>query len=251
MFQFECYVISLARTPHKLKAFVEENAATGLSFKHFEAVDGTTLEWNECVSNGLIREGAQGYRSGTLGTASSHRALWQRAVSARTPVLIFEDDVYCRRDILAQLERVTGRLPPWDILMLGYNTDSVLEVEVLPSCSFGGFFSIPYPSAKDLAAFVEERSDVTVLPLKNAFGMCSYLISPQGAEKLLANVFPLDNKELIVPYARYLRAGADRAQCRTLDMNVNTLYRHIAAYAVVPPLALPPNDKATSTTFKR
>jgi len=243
MFPFECYVISLARTPHKLKAFIEQNAATGLSFGHFEAVDGATLEWSECVSNGLIRQHARGYRTGSLGSASSHRALWRRAVEARTPVLIFEDDVYCRHDILVQLERVLGLLPNWDILLLGYNTDSVLEVGVTPSCSYGGFFSQRYPSPKDLEEFARESSEVGVLPLKNAFGLCAYVVSPGGAENLLANVFPLDNRELIVPYVRFIHGG-DRSQCRTLDMNVNTLYRHIAAYAVVPPLALAPNDKA-------
>jgi glycosyl transferase, family 25 len=250
MFPFECYVISLARTPNKLKAFIEENAATGLSFRHFEAVDGAALEWSECVSNGLIRQNARGYRRGTLGTASSHRALWRRAVTERVPVLVFEDDVCCRHDILMQLERVSRIISNWDILLLGYNTDAVLEVGVTPTCSYGGFFSQPRPSPQDLAEFAGAKHEVTALPLKNAFGMCSYLVSPDGAEKLLAKVFPLDNRELIVPYNRYLGRG-DRAECRTLDMNVNTVYRHIAAYAVVPPLALPPNDKATSSTFGR
>jgi glycosyl transferase, family 25 len=247
MLPFECYVISLARTPDKLAGFIERNTATGLTFKHFEAVDGTALEWNECVSNGLIRQHARGYRTGSLGSASSHRALWRRAVAARTPVVVFEDDIYCRHDILGQLERVLGLLRNWDILLLGYNTDSVLEVGVTPTCSYGGFFSQRYPSAKDLEEFARERNEVGVLPLKNAFGLCSYAVSPEGAENLLANVFPLDNRELIVPYMRFIHGG-DTSQCRTLDMNVNTLYRHIGAYAVVPPLALAPNDKAAWRT---
>jgi glycosyl transferase, family 25 len=248
MFSFECYVISLARTPHKLTLFTERNAATGLTFRTFEAVDGARLKRGDCIQNGLMRRGAQ-YASGTLGVASSHRELWRRAVAARIPLLVFEDDVYCRRDIAAQLERVVGLLPAtWDIVLLGYNTDAVLEVGVLPSCSFGGFFSKRYPSPEDLAEFVEERSEVAVLPLKNAFGMCSYLVSPEGAEKLLASVFPMDNREVIIPY-EILSSGRDRFRGRTLDTIVNTLYRHIGAYTVVPPLALPPNDKSASSTL--
>jgi glycosyl transferase, family 25 len=247
MLPFESYVISLARTPHKLAMFTERNAATGLSFRTFDAVDGAALERSECIRNGLIRRGAQ-YASGTLGVASSHRALWARAVAARTALLIFEDDVYCRHDMVAQLDRVVGRLPSWDILLLGYNTDAVLEVGVLPSCSFGGFFSKRYPSAEDLADFVRTTDEVAVLPLKNAFGMCSYLVSPEGAEKLLANVFPMDNREVIIPYNK-LSFGTDRFRGRTLDTITNTLYRHIAAYTVVPPLALPPNDRSTSSTL--
>ena len=248
MFPFECYVISLARTPHRLTTFIERNAATGLDFRTFEAVDGKLLDPEECFRNGLIRRGARLYRPGTLGTASSHRALWQRAVSARSPLLIFEDDVHCRHDIVGQLERVHRLLGDWDIVLLGYNTDAVLELEVLPSCSLGGFFSQAYPRAEDLAEFVRQRSEVAVLPLKNAFGMCSYLVSPAGAKKLLAGVFPLDNRELIVPF-NTLISPSERATCRTLDMNVNTLYRRISAYAVLPPLALPANDKSSSVTF--
>jgi glycosyl transferase, family 25 len=247
MFPFECHVISLARTPHKLTTFMERNAATGLNFRAFEAVDGAALERRECIRNGLIRRGAR-YANGTLGVASSHRALWSRAVTARTPLLIFEDDVHCRGDILAQLERVIGLIAGWDIVLLGYNTDAVLEVEVLPSCSFGGFFSKPFPSAQDLADFASARSEVTVLPLKNAFGMCSYLVSPEGAEKLLASVFPMDNREVIIPYNK-LSSGRDRFRGRTLDTITNTLYRHIGAYTVVPPLALPLNDRSSSSTL--
>jgi len=147
---------------------------------------------------------------------------------------------------MEQLERVAGLLPAWDIVMLGYNTDAVLEFGVLPSCSFGGFFSKLYPTPEDLAEFVGTRSEVLVLPLKNAFGMCCYFISPQGAEKLLAEVFPLDNREVIIPY-NALRFGTERFRCRTFDSNVNTQFRHIGAFAVVPPLVLTPNDKSTST----
>lgn len=247
MLTFECYVISLARTPERLAEFTERNAATGLTFRTFAAIDGATLDRDACIANGLIRSGAQHYTNGTLGAASSHRALWSHAVAARTPLLIFEDDVHCRHDILVQLERVTARLPEWDILLLGYNTDAVLQIKLLPYCSLGGFFSKPYPSQKDLADFVRVQNDVGVYPLKNAFGMCSYLVSPQGAEKLLEKVFPLDNRDVRIPYNELLY-GRTRFACVTLDMNVNTVYRHIRAHAVVPPLALPPNDKTTSST---
>lgn len=248
MFPFDCYVISLARAPHKLASFIERNSGTGLNFRAFEAVDGALLEPRECFRDGLIRRGARSYARGTLGVAASHRALWQRAVAGRTPLLIFEDDVHCRSDILVQLERAVGLLSNWDILLLGYNTDAVLEFDMLPWCSFGGFFSQLYPTPENLAEFTRTRSEVRVFRLKNAFGMCSYLVSPEGAEKLLAEVFPLDNREVTIPYNRFLY-GTERFLCRTFDMNVNSLYRRIGAYTVVPPLALSPNDKSTSSTI--
>ena len=67
-----------------------------------------------------------------------------------------------------------------------------LNSRCCPSRSFGGFFSPPNPTPENLVEFARTRSEVAVLRLMNEFGMCSYLVSPEGAEKLLAEVFPLD-----------------------------------------------------------
>jgi hypothetical protein len=82
--------------------------------------------------------------------------------------------------------------------------------------------------------------------LNSAFGLCSYLVSPQGARKLLA-LFPLDNRPVRIPGNR-IKFGKEDFPCMTLDMTLNTLYRHMNAYVAIPPLALPPNDQAASST---
>ncbi len=87
---------------------------------------------------------------------------------------------------------------------------------------------------------------VMPMRLNNAFGLCSYLVSPQGARSFLS-LFPLDNRPVRIP-ANRAKFGRDDFRCTTIDMATNTLYPHMSAYVAIPPLALPLNDKSTSST---
>lgn len=246
---YECHVISLAREPEKRAAFLDRNRDTGLTFQIFDAVDGTRLTQTECVSTGLLKEGAVRYTQGALGCAASHRALWQQADATGRNYLIFEDDVYCRRDFAAQLGNFLPELHDWDIVLLGYNTDAVFDVRIFEHADFAGFFSNPRSTQERLRIFAETQNPVTAVRLNNAFGLCAYLISPQGARKLAA-AFPMDNREVFIP-GNKPKYGLDRFYCMSLDMLTNVFYRGINAYAAIPPLAMPLNDPTTSTTDRR
>lgn len=239
-------VISLARTPEKAKAFLDRTTITGLPFEVFQAVDGSKLSTAEALQQGLIAENVELYTPGAIGCAASHRALWQEAHRTNTNLLICEDDVTCRHDIDAQIRAILATPGAWDVILLGYNTNTVLDVKVSAAFDFAGFFSNEYPTAAHLAAFARETTTVLTARLNNAFGLCAYLVSPEGARKLLT-LFPMDNRAVLIPGAK-VKFGFDAFTCSTLDMLTNTLYPHINAYACIPPLALPLNDLKTSAT---
>jgi GR25 family glycosyltransferase involved in LPS biosynthesis len=162
--------------------------------------------------------------------------------------LIFEDDVYCRHDIGRQIEELLSKLHDWDIVLLGYNTNAVLDFRISEYCNFAGFFSNESPSVRQLEAFAKETADPVPVRLNNAFGTCSYVVSPQGARKLLS-LFPMDNRPVRIP-GNKTRHGKETFRCTTVDMIINTLYAQMNAYVTIPPLALPLNDQATSTTLR-
>ena len=242
---YRCYVISLRRYPEKRAEFLERNGHTGLPLEIFEAMDGQTLTLDECVRNGLIEPNIRCMTQGRLGACSSHRALWTEAVSTNSTLLIFEDDVYCRRDIATRIGELLPRLGEWDIVLLGFNADAVLDFQISGQCNFAGFFSNQRLSPQLLEQFTQESGNVACVRLNNAFGLCAYLVSPRGAGKLLT-LFPLRNRRVHIP-GNQVRFGREYFRAITLDTNVNALYRHIAAYVTVPPLALSPNDPATSS----
>jgi GR25 family glycosyltransferase involved in LPS biosynthesis len=249
MVEYECFVINLARQPDKRAAFLQRNGVTGLDFKFFDGIDGNALSDEECVRQGLLKAGAQLYTKGHIGCGASHGALWRHAVATQKNLLIFEDDAYCRHDLEAQLDRVMAGLPGWEIVLLGYNTDAVLDVQVVPHNNFYGFFSTPHPSSQQLDVFAQTTGPTSAFRLNNAFGQAAYMVSPAGAEKLMS-VFPMDNRPLFLPGSKPW-SGRDTFPCVTIDMLTNTLYRDMATYVLIPPLALPLNDPGTSTTRPR
>ena len=90
--------------------------------------------------------------------------------------------------------------------------------------------------------FRESRGPVLVRKLFNAFGSLAYVISPRGAERFVHECFPLCNHNIpIACLQRVVRAFS-------IDCMMNRRYRHWNAFAVFPPLAISPNDKALSDT---
>lgn len=241
-----CYVISLAREAQKRRAFLERNRPTGLQFEVFDAIDGSALTSEESVRRGLVTAEADGYTPGAIGVAASHRERWSKAMASERPLLVFEDDAYIRHDILRQLPRLLSAVPAWDIIMLGFNTDAVLDIRLSANINLAGFSPNRYPSADDLEIFSRETGPVGPVPLNNAMGACGYLIAPSGARKLMS-VFPLDNRTVAIP-GNLSRYGTLAFRCVTFDMMWNTILPVMQAFMAIPPLALPLNNVASSTT---
>ena len=241
----DAYVINLARTPERLAAFLKQNAACGIAFRRFEAADGTAIGEEEAVRINLIKRGTTWRTAATIGVALSHRTLWEATAAEDRPRLVFEDDAYIRTDLPAVLKPALDLLPAWDIVLLGYNTDALVEFNVAGEFDMSGLFTVKHPSATQLQRFVRSRNPAHPFRLRHAFGISAYAISPVGARKLLARCFPMDNRMI------EFKAARNRFRAFSIDSMMNAAYRDIDAYAFVGPLALPLNDWETSTVDVR
>lgn len=235
-------VLSLARTPERLERFRAANAATGIAFEVFPAVDGSTVSTAQAVADGAILAGTRGYKPGGIGNALSHRAIWREAAAASEPTAVFEDDIVLRHDAAARIAAIPAGLPPgWEIVMLGYNTDTLLELKMGGGSDLRGTFSVHNPSEAQLAEFARGVAPVGVFPLNHAFGMGAYLISPAGARALADLCFPMNDRLFYI-------AGMEAwFQPFGIDGMLNAVFRDRAAYACFPPLAWSRNDVASST----
>ncbi len=241
---FDCYVISLARTPERMAAFLGRNGASGIRFRRFEAVDGNALGEDEAIRLGVIKPKTKWNTKGTIGVALSHRNLWDKAIAEKRSLIVFEDDAYIRHDARAALTAAMAGMDDWDIVLLGYNTDSLLEFNVVADMDVSALFTVRYPKPAQLERFAAARDPTRLFGLRHAFGICGYAISPQGAERLRASCFPMDNRMLEFP------ATNKRFPAYSIDGLMNAVYREMAAYACIPPLVLAPNDKSSSTVMK-
>lgn len=237
----DAYVINLARTPERLAQFLKQNSGTGIAFRRFEAADGSAISDEDAVRLKLIKPGTKWNSRGTIGVALSHRNLWEATVAEGKPRLVFEDDAYVREDARTIFAAEVAKLPTWDIVLLGYNTDALVEFKVAGDFEMSALFSEKHPKAEQLARFTRARDPATLFRLRYAFGISGYAISPSGAEKLLARCFPMDNRMLV------FKAAKNQFPAFSIDCMMNAFYAEIDAYLFVGPLVLPLNDWASST----
>lgn len=241
----EAFVINLARTPARLESFLKQNEATGIAFTRFEAADGAAIPEDDAIRRNLIRRGTRWRTPATIGVALSHRMLWEATVAEGRPRLVFEDDVHVREDFATVFGPAVAALEAWDIVLFSYNTDALVEFNVAGDFDMSGLFTVKHPTAAQLARFVRSRNASSLFRLRHAFGISGYAISPAGARKLLARCFPMDNRMI------EFKAAGNRFPAFSIDCMMNTVYRDIAAWAFVGPLALPLNDWETSTVDVR
>ena len=238
--QFYCFVISLKRTPERLQAFREQNANCEINFHHFEAFDGTQLTHSDI--NRLLAPKAIPYKRSLFGNALSHLTLWQRCAEQHKNYVVFEDDAVVRHDAKVRLLSLLGQFEGWDIVLLGSNTDVPLELSIAPGIIYGGGFSAPYPTAKQLSDFAGSTNPVGLHRLNLAMGTCGYVVSPRGSRVLMQACFPLDNREVRYDSLKYsFRSGS-------LDAVMAATYPKLSAYACMAPLVMTANNKAASTT---
>lgn len=241
--QFECFVINLQRQPERLRDFMDRNAATKLDFQVFRAVDGEDTTNTELRAPDFIVPHVNCYTPGQLGLAMSHRKLWERCTTSGKPIIVFEDDAWIRVDFRSVVPAiVSGGLHSWDIIVCGYNLDSALDFELIPGCDARCSFSVQFPTVSHLLSFAGMRGQPALRRLRNAFGTCGYIISPQGARKLTSACFPMNDAPIPIP------ALNARMVAFSLDSMMNGVFRKISAWVCVPPLVLTPNDQNSSST---
>jgi GR25 family glycosyltransferase involved in LPS biosynthesis len=237
------FVVNLKRQPEKYENFLKLNAASGISFERFEASDGAALSDQDIAGMKVMAPGAK-LTKGAIGCGASHFRIWKEIVAANVPALVFEDDAVIRNDLTPSLAALLPALENWDILMLGYNTDSVLDLELARGMNSAMVFTPKYPDAAGEAAFQKSNAAVGAFRLNHCFGTSGYAVSPAGAKKLLRFCFPMDNRPITIP------ALKRSFPAYGLDCMLNDVYKNIEAYACFSPLVLPRNDRAASTVQK-
>ncbi len=234
------YVINLKRQPEKFERFCKANAGSGIAFERFDASDGAGMSEQDAVAMKVIAPDSK-LTKGAIGCGASHFRIWKETVEANTPALVFEDDAVIRNDLNAVLPALLADLENWDILVLGYNTDSILDLEIARGMSSAVVFAPKYPTKETEAAFQKSKAPVAALKLNHCFGTSGYAVSPRGAKKLLKFCFPMDNRPIAIPALKRSFPAFG------LDCMLNDVYKNIEAFACFSPLVLPKNDRAAST----
>jgi GR25 family glycosyltransferase involved in LPS biosynthesis len=232
------YVISLERTPERWRAFEAANQG-GPAYARFDAVDGLKIDRGELMSGGLMSDGLS-YTPGAVGCALSHIAFWRACAAAHGPVTVCEDDAILHPDFQTYAAAAANLQPDFDLILWGWNFNSVLAGELFDGVPFAMGFDEDR-MRQSLGAFRSTSPSPTLLRLNRAFGTLCYTLSPKGAAKLLTLCLPLAPRRVFFPLLNR------ESENTGIDIPMNAAYPQMAAYAAFPPLALTPNETALST----
>ena len=228
-------MISLARTPGRLESFRTDNV--GLEgWSVFPAIDGRTVD---AATRDALGDTAL-WSQGGVGAALSHIALWRLCVSLGTPLTICEDDAVLRRDFSRASAALLGHAPGYDLVVWGWNLDSVMEAELAPGVP-AAVLGDQVALRSAVGPFREQGGAPSLLKLHKALGMACYTLSPAGASALLARALPVRGAGLVLPLMPREIGNV------TFDVTVASLYGQLLAYVAVPPLAVTRNEWSLST----
>lgn len=227
------FVITLERTLERYSSFCKSNP--NVPHEKFSGIDGRALERAKFVRDGLITEAVSDrYSNGTLGGALSHIELWKKCAAGNEPYTVFEDDaVLCRnfRDIVESSTYDDG----WDFIFWGSNLDRAVGVHLVPNVVYGEFKVHEDLFLNGISSYPFREIQPRLYRCSFAVGLVCYSVSPKGARHLLSNAFPIRDYD-----KPYLNFGLDHVVLEELDKCI--------AWYCLPPIAVTPNDRATSTT---
>lgn len=231
-------VINLKRRPDRLSKFMMYNEHVKQYINIFEAIDGNDIDLNKLEEQNLIKGPFKTMNKYIIANGLSQRQLWLKCIELNENCIIFEDDAIIRKDFILQYNKLINNCPDFDILYFGYNFDSIIHFEFLDSmmklkCVF---------DKKDvnLNNFSSLTTSIQPFRTKNNFGVPGYVISPNGAKKLLQLCFPMQERKI------YIESLKRQTTTYTLDIIINYFYDKINPYICFPPLVITPNDKSDS-----
>lgn len=240
---FPIHVINLVRAPERKEAFLRNNAHLPCNF--FPAFDGDALEPAVLNSPALFRHPLPFPGLGAFGCALSHFALWKLALRLNQPITIAEDDVLFREDFVEASAKVVALLPEdWDLVYWSWNFDAPLAVRLIGDRAPAVMAFDQRSVVAQIDAFRQSRRPSTVLRLDKCYGTPAYAITPRGAQKFIDLCFPIEDRKVVFPLTNksYLMTG--------IDMAMSQAFPKTQSYVAFPPLALSPNDHATSSVQK-
>jgi glycosyl transferase family 25 len=227
--------LNLDRRPDLNRRFLDQNAGAA-EFRRVTAADGVQLPPIATLSRDFVDTDLN-YSRESLGGAISHHRLWEESVHYGETLTIAIDDAVFNRRFAKASDGVLAKLPAdWDIVLWGWNFNSILQVDVIPGLAEA---VVGFPHSQlgpRQATYQEAVFDSQALRLLHAFGLVCYSISPRGAGRLLQRCFPLKNERIEIPgLQRSIRNFA-------LDCAMNKHYRSLGAFACFPPLVWTDNE---------
>ena len=240
---WKCLAITLDPGGTRYQTFLEDN--NHLQVEIFQGIKGEDLQKEEIINQGLATKElalSSLLTNGAIGCAASHKAIWDKASTGEKGYFVLEDDCYTHPRTIDFINYNLELLMNIDICFFGINTDSILHSVAPTGLASLSLFTPKHPSEGWIRNALSKTSvkEVAIHRLIKAFGTCAYFITPRGAKKLTAEIFPLSLATTNIPLItdKMPAISIDRAGCGA--------YSQLEAYICQPFLAYTPNTDSTT-----
>jgi glycosyl transferase, family 25 len=245
----EIYVINLDRTPERFANFLTTNNVPGVKFTRVSAVDGQLLSRDQLIADKVIKEDLI-FTTNSVACTLSHMKCWEIAIKTNKPITICEDDAVLHRDFGRINRLYTQQINPFDFIYWGYNLDMHVAYEVPGFGTCATIFNESHFHDKNnISTFQDATFNINIHRVVRLFGTPCYTISPAAARAMMARHQPLINRNgnFNMPNG-WGKSTYLTVESWGIDMHLAVFETHEKAiYAVIPPIAISPNDKAQST----
>ena len=172
---FKTIMVNLKRRPDRLRNFFDKNKhiLPHLDIEIEEAIDGDQIVLNQ-KKRRIFHTSDTQFRRGIMGCAFSHIKIWEKLANDKENdiYLVLEDDITITKGAEIILSQLPGKMneifPDWDVLFLGYH---VKNNEIT-----------------DKNKITIEKYNPEQFMEKSHGGTFTYMISKNGAFKLLSNI---------------------------------------------------------------
>ena len=242
------HFINLDRSQDRLVEFKKVNSHLTDAVR-FSAIDGHRLDIELLARQGLVTwDIFPSYSIGAVGSALSHKSLWQVAAERNEMLTIAEDDVIFHSQFETLAQEIISTLPrDWDFVLWGWNFDAFLAFDMVPSVSTCLAQFDKNSIGLNARAFQRLSVSPRAHKLIFSFGMTCYSISPKGAGTLKSKCFPLRPMFISWPADVPRPAVFPSRPNVGIDAALNSLYRQLNAYVCFPPLVVTENERGNST----
>lgn len=231
-------MISLARTPDRLRRFRQGNAHMPDVALQW-AVDGKNTDRKALELMGTFQPGLP-YSPGAAGCFLSHLQFWDAVIETGEIGTVFEDDAVIHKHFDHHSMKL-ARPADWHIILWGFNFNAPMVCDLMPGIAHA---SVAMDQG-ELVTNLDRYQRLPICPglyrLSHAFGTISYSVSPAGARRIKDLILPVRPLTVQVPLLSQPLPNMG------VDVALNAAFRHLNAYVCFPPLVVTPNHSGSST----
>ncbi|WP_429022777.1 glycosyltransferase family 25 protein [Aeromonas allosaccharophila] len=165
------YVVSLERSCERRERITKHLSGLGIAFEFFSAVDGRAEQTPGYDDEQRIKEKGHSLTLGEKGCFASHRALWEKCILLKEPMLILEDDVDFSDAFINCLKGLDEVVSRYSYVRLGRGPLKKMPI-------FGAHYSMQHLDGVNGHAVVKY--------LRGPSCCHGYALSPAAAEKFLS-----------------------------------------------------------------